>query len=223
MKASDNVFPKVELAEDAAPATPSSGQVRLYAKTDGLLYSKDDAGTETLVSGGDAGGAIVKTLIDAKGDLIVGASDNTPAKLTVGTDGYLLKASSAATNGVAWAAQPAVIAFVIDGGGSAITSGTKGFVEVPFACVITAGRLLADQSGSIIVDVWKDTYANYPPTDADSITSAAPLTISAATKSEDSTLTGWTTSIAAGDILAFNVDSATSLTRVTVSLTVRRT
>jgi hypothetical protein len=55
--ASDNVFPKVILEEGAAPATPSSGEVKLYAKTDGLLYSKDDAGTETLVSGGAGGGS----------------------------------------------------------------------------------------------------------------------------------------------------------------------
>lgn len=55
--ASDNVFPKVILGEAAAPATPSAGEVKLYAKTDGLLYSKDDAGTETLVSGGAGGGA----------------------------------------------------------------------------------------------------------------------------------------------------------------------
>lgn len=56
-KASDNVFPKVEFAEGAAPATPGASKVRLYAKTDGLLYSKDDAGAETLVSGGAGGGS----------------------------------------------------------------------------------------------------------------------------------------------------------------------
>lgn len=54
---SDNVFPKVILAEGAAPATPASGQVKAYAKADGLLYSKDDAGVETLMSGG-AGGSL---------------------------------------------------------------------------------------------------------------------------------------------------------------------
>ena len=32
--------------------------MKLYAKTDGLLYSKDDAGTETLVSGGAGSGGI---------------------------------------------------------------------------------------------------------------------------------------------------------------------
>ncbi len=112
------------------------------------------------------------------------------------------------------------VEFVIDGAGSVITAGVKGYVEIPFACRITAVRLLADVSGSIVVDIWKDTYANYPPVDADSITASAVPTISAAIKSLDTTLTGWTTSVAAGDIVAFNVDSATTLTRVTVSLTV---
>jgi hypothetical protein len=115
------------------------------------------------------------------------------------------------------------LAIVIDGAGSAISTGVKCFVEVPFACTITAVRLLADQSGSIVVDIWKDTYANYPPTDADSITSASPPTISAATKAEDTTLSGWTTSIAAGDILGINVDSASTVTRVTLNLTLRKT
>jgi len=114
------------------------------------------------------------------------------------------------------------IEFVIDGGGSAISTGIKGDIEIPFACTINRVTLLADQSGSIVVDIWKDTYANFPPTDADSITASAVPTISAATKSQDTTLTGWTTSISAGDILRFNVDSATSITRVTLSLKVTR-
>ena len=117
----------------------------------------------------------------------------------------------------------AAIAFVIDGGGAVITTGAKGYVEVPFACTINRATMLADQSGSIVVDVWKDTYANYPPVDADSITASAPPTISGATKSQDSTLTGWTTSIAAGDVLGFNVDSASTVTRVTLSLKVTKT
>lgn len=112
------------------------------------------------------------------------------------------------------------IGITLDGGGSAITTGIKGDVYVPYACTITAVTMLADQSGSIVIDIWKDTYANYPPTDADSITAAAPPTISAATKSQDTTLTGWTKSIAAGNTLRFNVDSAATVTRVTLILTV---
>lgn len=116
----------------------------------------------------------------------------------------------------------AAITLIIDGGGIVIATGVKGYLEIPFACTITRATALADQSGSVVVDIWKDTYANFPPVDADSITAAAPVTISGATKSQDVVLTGWTKSIAAGDILAFNVDSAATITRVTISLIVTK-
>lgn len=115
------------------------------------------------------------------------------------------------------------IEIVIDGSGSAITTGVKGYLEVPFDCTITASRMLADQSGSIKVDIWKDTYAAYPPTNADTITGGNEPEIVAGLKDEDTTLTSWSTSLTDGDILGFNVDSATTVTRVTLSLTVRRT
>ena len=44
--ASENDLPAGAFAEGAAPATPATGQVTVYAKSDGLLYWKDDAGTE---------------------------------------------------------------------------------------------------------------------------------------------------------------------------------
>jgi len=114
------------------------------------------------------------------------------------------------------------LVFIIDGGGSAITTGQKGHLEIPFKCEIQRVTMLADQSGSIVVDIWKDTYANFPPTDADSITASAPPTISAAQKSQNATLTGWTKTINAGDILAFNVDSCATITRVTLVLKVKK-
>jgi hypothetical protein len=42
----------------SAPATPASGTVALYAKSDGKLYIKDDAGTETDLTDVGSGGAI---------------------------------------------------------------------------------------------------------------------------------------------------------------------
>lgn len=45
---------------------------------------------------------ISTTLIDAKGDLIVGASADAVARLGVGTDGQVLTASSDATEGLLW-------------------------------------------------------------------------------------------------------------------------
>jgi len=113
--------------------------------------------------------------------------------------------------------------FVIDGGGSAITTGVKGDLVIDYACTINSATLLADQSGSIVIDIWKDSYANFPPTVADTITAAAKPTLSGAQKSQDTTLTGWTTSIAAGETLRFNVDSVATVQRVTLSLKVTRT
>jgi len=119
---------------------------------------------------------------------------------------------------LATAAKTGAIEIVIDGGGAAIATGVKGDVEIPFGLTITQATLLADQSGSIVVDIWKDTYANFPPTVADTITASAKPTLSSAAKSQDATLTGWTTSVSAGDILRFNVDSASTVTRVVLSL-----
>ena len=115
------------------------------------------------------------------------------------------------------------ITYIIDGGGATITTGIKGDFRVPASCTISGVTAMADQTGSIVVDIWKDTYANFPPTDADSITSAAPVTISSSTKSEDTSLSGWTTSVSAGDILRFNVDSVTSIQRLTIELRVAKT
>lgn len=116
------------------------------------------------------------------------------------------------------------LTFIIEGGGATITTGVKGDLgPIDFACTINSVTLLADQSGSIVIDIWKDTYANFPPVVGDSITASAKPTISSTTKSQDSTLTGWTTSLSAGDILRFNVDSITTCQRVTLTLKVTLT
>ena len=95
---------RIDFDEGAAPATPAANDVRLYAKADGLLYSKDDAGVETLVSGGSGGGGAVATdaIWDAAGDLAQGTGANTAAKLGAGAWGTVLRAGGAAT-AVAWA------------------------------------------------------------------------------------------------------------------------
>ena len=169
-----------------------------------------------------AGGSGMTNPMTTAADTIYGGASGTPTRRAGGSDGYH-SVYRTATPAPAWEAVYAEIAFVIDGGGSAITTGVKGDLRIPFACAIESATLLADQSGSIVVNVWKDTLANYPPTVADKITASAPPTITSATNSTDTTLTGWTTAIAAGDTLRFNVDSAATIQRVTLALKVRRT
>ena len=114
---------------------------------------------------------------------------------------------------------------VVFGTGSAvIAAGQRTYVSCPYAGTIIRARLLAVDasvtSGSIVIDVWKDTYANYPPVVGDSITASAKPTLSSATKSDDSSLVGWSTGITTGDILGFNVDSASLVTQVALQLTI---
>lgn len=105
-------------------------------------------------------------------------------------------------------------------GGAVLAIGDKVDFFVPISGTITRATMLADQSGSVVVDIWKNTYANYPPVVGNTITAAALPTISAALKYQDSILTGWSTTLTAGDTLRFNVNSVTSITRLVVSLDV---
>lgn len=107
--------------------------------------------------------------------------------------------------------------FIIDGGGAVITTGEQGDVEIPFGAKILEVKLFADVSGSIVVDIWRDNFTNHPPTNADSITASATPTLSSAQSSQDKTLVGWEIGLAKGDILLFNVDSVTTITRCTVA------
>jgi hypothetical protein len=55
----------------------------------------------------DLATAIDKALFDAKGDILVATAADTPGKLTVGVDGYFLKANSGTATGLEWASVPA--------------------------------------------------------------------------------------------------------------------
>jgi hypothetical protein len=118
----------------------------------------------------------------------------------------------------------ATFGFTIDNGADVITTGFKA-CTAPFADAqtITKWTILSvdaasPTSGSITLDFWKDSYTNFIPTVADTITAAAKPSVSATTKNQSSTLTGWTTAIAANDIVCVNVDSVTSLIKVLVSV-----
>ena len=93
-----------------------------------------------------------ESLFDAKGDLLVASADNTPAKLSVGTNGYLLTANSSATNGVEWAAAPVSLPSQTGNSGKYLTtdgsSATWGTLVVP----ITTGTATVNQNTAQDVD-----------------------------------------------------------------------
>lgn len=118
-------------------------------------------------------------------------------------------------------AKIASIGFILDNGSNVIETGIGGNVEIPFDCELLEVTLLADQTGSIVIDILKGTYADYPQTT--SITASAKPTISSGIKVKDSTLSGWTISLTAGDTLRFSVDSCTNITQCTISLKIKKT
>lgn len=107
--------------------------------------------------------------------------------------------------------------FLIDGGDAVITTGQKGRLQFGFPGYLDSVRLHSDVAGSIVIDLWKETYANLPATVADTITASAKPTLSTAQTSEDTSLTGWTRAFAVGDWITVVVDSAATLKQVTLS------
>ena len=111
------------------------------------------------------------------------------------------------------------VPFIVDGGGSVITTGSKGYVVLPINCTLKSWELLADVTGSIVVDVKRANFTAFPTTA--SITGTDKPTLVAAQKnSNGGPLINWTAaSMVAGDVLEFNVDSAATVKRLLVSLT----
>jgi hypothetical protein len=121
------------------------------------------------------------------------------------------------------------LSVIMDGLAVPVRTGNRGWVEVPFDGQITAVRMLADVLCNITVDIWKTTFAAYPPDSGDSICGSVKPSIASVNglpKAEfgtiSSPMTGWTTSLTAGDILWFHVDSNDLATMLTISLTIAR-
>lgn len=106
--------------------------------------------------------------------------------------------------------------FMFDGSGSALTTSMAVDLVVPFDATITSWSILGDVSGSIEFDITKTTYASFPTTS--SIVASAPPTMTTAQKATSSTLTGWTTTVNAGDILQVTISSVSTLTRASLFL-----
>lgn len=120
-------------------------------------------------------------------------------------------------------ARTASVQFQVDGNGFDITAGVKGDITIPFDCQIVSWTIIADAIGNLTMDLWRTDFANAPGTSANSITGSSKPSLSSQSKSTSSVLTGWSPNILSGDIIRVNIDSASNIQRVTVSLTVTLT
>ena len=146
----------------------------------------------------------------------VTATDNA------GTDATDITISTDLTN-----LNRASFGIVLDGSGAPIQTGAYASLVIPFAGTITGWQIFETSntpiSTSTVIDVWKDTYANQPPTVLDTIAGTEKPTLTAATKNQDLTLTTWTTAVAANDIIRFNVDSNDLAQKITVVILITKT
>jgi hypothetical protein len=117
--------------------------------------------------------------------------------------------------------QVAVMGFSADGGASVLTTGVKAELPVFFDCTVVGVELLADVSGSCVVDIQKNTYGGFPTTAT--IVNGSKPTLSSAIKYLDFTLSGWSTSLNDGDVLRFKIDSISSIKRLSCALKLQRT
>lgn len=239
----------------------------------------------------------VPDIFTTKGDLAVASAANAAGRLAVGANGQRLVADSSQSLGMKWAADDYVIGMLLYAGGGPLSAGIAGDIEVPMAGTIQRVTALADQSGTILLDIRKSTYAAFPPGASicgsnlpgvfgsssqitgtvsksagsatltgsgtnftgqlqvgdvidvpggtaterrmvTAITSATSLTVNetfaysasgqacyrmpATTKRQDTSLAGWTTGLSAGDIVRFVIYKASKVTRVTISLLIRK-
>jgi len=198
-----------------------------WVKDENKLYSFDGASWAEFAGGGDTL-PIVDTTGIAKGSgdatkivrlEVDGITTETTRALTVQDKDYTIADKAEVDK-----TKKTTIGITIDGSGIELTTGVKGYIAIPYNCTITGWVALADISGSIKIDVWKDVYANYPPTDADSICGGFEPEITTAIKAEDTDLGNWSSvTVTAGDVIGFSVDSITDITKLTLILQVTKT
>lgn len=139
-----------------------------------------------------------------------------------------LNASGDITVGGKIIGDKAIVTYIIDGGGDAITTGSKKYLgPMNFDGEITAVTLLADQIGSIEIEIRKCSYADFDagvthPGAGDVISATSPLTLTSQAKTQDTTLTGWSRGFSTGDIFEFVVNSVDTITWVEVAFAITK-
>lgn len=107
-------------------------------------------------------------------------------------------------------------------GSTVPNTGLLGFIQMPYSCTITSWTIITNSSsGSAQFDIKKSNYATYPTTT--SIVASAPPAVTTSQKATSSTLTGWTTTVTAGDVIEFYLTSVSTATILSLVLDVTRT
>ena len=107
---------KLNAIEASATADQSDAEIRTAVEnaTDSNVFTDADhsklnaieaSADVTDATNVDAAGAVMNSDLDVKGELLVGDGSGDPSALSVGSNGYVLKANSSTTTGLEWAAE----------------------------------------------------------------------------------------------------------------------
>ena len=190
----------------------ASGWDRLPAGSSG--YALISAGSAADIAWGKLNLSNLSAVSETQGDLAYrGAS--TWGRLGTGTVGQFLKAGGAGSD-LAWTNRSYTMQFPFGDGTTLLAANAKILLEVPVSGTITTARCFSSDTtiGSAALGVWKAPYASGIPTVANSIDI---FSIVSGTQSEE---TGLSLSVTTGDQIVVNINSVTSLTAITLSLTV---
>lgn len=123
----------------------------------------------------------------------------------LGTDGILVCSADQTSGGVTLADKTRMTSCTFDGGGSAITANATCTTRVPVAGTIVGWAIEAlGASPACTIDVLRIASGSTLPTSSIAA-GALPALTSTANAAKSSVLTGWTTSLAADDIVTFKV------------------
>ncbi|MCC6818685.1 MAG: hypothetical protein IT245_07330 [Bacteroidia bacterium] len=99
--------------------------------------------------------------------------------------------------------------------GSVIPTGALNIVlTIPYSGTITKWYLSSEDTTNLTLDIW--VHASNLPTNTDSITASAKPTLTAAQFNNSSSLTGWITTVTAGDKMKVEVEVNSASTSFTL-------
>ena len=210
------------LSLDSDLVVPSQKAVKTYVDTG--LNTKQD--TITLTTTGTSGAAT-----------LIGATLNIP-QYSGGTVGNSIQALTGDVTASASAPSQSVTAtlasnFKVGSCGviftavsGVVTNGTTGYAQVPYNGTITGWTLVSTSaSGSCTVTVFKDTFANYPPTSpTDNIFTVQPALVSQIKNQNLApTFLGSQATVAAGDWIGFTISGVALVSWVNLTLSITKT
>jgi hypothetical protein len=158
----------------------------------------------------------------AVGDILYADTVSTLATRSAGADGEVLTLTAGVPDWAPASTLAALRPATFIGSAALSTPINEVYILVPYACTIGRVTVLTqDGPGNCVLDIRKTDYGTFPA--GGSIVAASPPTISAGIKYQDATLTGWSTALVAGDILAVGITSTSTFTMIQINIEVTPT